>query len=62
VFRWYSVSIDNQAWRIWRDSPGFSQRFTGMFADRGKTIVGLWQLCRDDDNWNDDLRITYRRV
>ena len=61
VFRVYDVSLDDQAWRVWRDAPGFSQRFTGTVADRGDTIAGHWQLCRDDITWNDDLQITYRR-
>jgi len=61
VFRVFDASIDDQAWRIWREAPGFSQRFTGSFADGGATIAGVWQLCEDDVNWNDDLRITYRR-
>src|SRR6266545_1641595 len=59
VFRVYGVSID-EALRIWRDAPGFSQRFTGAFADGGDTFGGTWQLCTDDVNWNDDLAITYR--
>jgi hypothetical protein len=61
VFRVFDVSIDDESWRISRDAPGFSQRFTGTFADGGKTIVGRWQLCRDDVHWADDLQITYRR-
>jgi hypothetical protein len=62
VFRVYSVSIDEQALRIWRDAPGFSQRFTGSFDDGLATIDGLWQVCEDDRHWNDDLQITYRRA
>ena len=42
VFRLYEVSIDNEALRIWRDASGFSQRFTGTFADGGDTIAGTW--------------------
>jgi hypothetical protein len=61
VFRVYEVNVDVEAWRIWRDAPGFSQKFTGSFADNGDTIVGRWQLCRDDAHWNDDLQIVYRR-
>jgi hypothetical protein len=60
VFRVYEVSVDGEAWRIWRDAPGFSQRFAGTFADRGDTIIGRWQL-RQDAQWDDDLEITYRR-
>lgn len=62
VFRVYDVSIDETSWRIWRNAPGFSQRFMGVVADGGDTIAGRWQLSRDDVQWNDDLEITYRRA
>jgi len=61
VFRDYEASIDERSWRYSRDAPGFSQRFTGTFADGGDTIVGLAELRRDDVHWADDLKITYRR-
>lgn len=61
VFRVYNVAVDDSALRIWRDAPGFSQRFTGRFGDGGATIAGQWQLSRDDTTWDDDLQITYRR-
>lgn len=61
VFRVYSVSIDDTSWLIWRDAPGFSQRFRGAAVDGGDTIVGRWQLSHDDRHWDDDLEITYRR-
>ena len=62
VFRVYLASADDEALRLWRDAPGFSQRFTGTFADGGDTILGTWQLRTDDVHWEDDLRITYRRA
>lgn len=62
VFRLFEASIDESSWRFWRNAPGFSQRFTGTFADGGDTIVGLSQLRRDDVHWADDLAITYRRA
>jgi len=61
VFRVYKAGVDDEAWRVWRDAPGFSQRYTGTFADGGDAIFGRWQLCQDDVRWNDDLQITYRR-
>jgi len=61
VFRVYDVSIDDAAWRIWRDASEFSQRFVGTFADGGETIDGRWELCQDDRQWKSDLEITYRR-
>ena len=62
VFRVYEVSIDENEWRIWRDAPGFSQRFTGTLSDEDGVIAGQWQSCEDDVHWQDDLRITYRRL
>jgi len=61
VFRLYDVAVDDEVWRLWRDAPGFSQRFTGTFADGGDTIAGRWLLRRDGIHWDDDLEITYRR-
>ena len=62
VFRVYETSVDESAWRYWRDAPGFGQRFTGTFEDGGDAIVGQSQLSRDDVTWPDDLAITYRRT
>ena len=62
VSRVCDVNIDTTAWRISRMAPGFSQRFTGTFADGGNTIAGRWQLNEDDAHWKDDLEITYRRA
>lgn len=61
VSRIFEVSVDETAWRFFRDAPGFSQRFTGTFADGGDTIRGLTELRQDDVNWKNDLAITYRR-
>ena len=62
VHRVYETSVGGSEWQLWRDAPGFSQRFTGTFAEDGDVITGLWQLSRDDSTWDDDLEITYRRV
>jgi hypothetical protein len=61
VFREYQAGSDDAAWRIWRDSPDFSQRFTGTFSSDGDTIVGVWEVCEDGVHWKKDLAITYRR-
>jgi hypothetical protein len=62
VYRIYETSFDDGVWRLWRDAPEFSQRFEGTFDDGGDTIRGLSRLSRDDETWDDDLAITYRRV
>ncbi len=61
VFRVYDLSVDDEAWRIWRSAPGMSQRFTVLFSDDGDTLDGRWDLSEDDQNWVRDLRIIYRR-
>jgi hypothetical protein len=61
VFRVYQVTVDASAWTVWREAPGFSQRFRGTFADNDTSIAGLWQLSEDGTHWNDDLQINYRR-
>lgn len=61
VFRVYEVSVDDTAWRWWRDAPGFSQRFTGVISADSNTIDCRSQLCEDDVHWTDDLQVTYRR-
>ena len=57
VFRVYEVEVDADTWRLSREAAGFS----GTFSDDGNTILGRWQLRRDDIHWKDDLLITYRR-
>ena len=62
VSRVYHTSVDDTTWRIWRDAPGFSQRFTGTITDGGRRIAGRWQLCEDDRHWTDDVEISYQRT
>jgi hypothetical protein len=62
VHRVYEMSFDDGVLRIWRDAPGFSQRLEARLTDDGDTFGGVWQLSRDDETWDDDLAITYRRA
>jgi hypothetical protein len=61
VHRIYRLGFDDGVWRLWRDEPGFSQRFTGTFDDGGDRIVGVWELSRDGSDWERDLEITFFR-
>ena len=61
VQRVYGMSVSGPTWRMWREAPGFSQRFEATFDESGAAISGLWQLSRDDENWDDDLEIVFRR-
>ena len=61
VSRKYQVTLYENIWRMWRDAPGFSQRFTGTIVNGGNTIIGTWELSKDDSTWEKDLELTYER-
>jgi hypothetical protein len=60
VHRVYGLAFDGSELKLWRDEPGFLQRFSGTLD--GDTLTGLWKLCRDGSTWNDDLAVTWRRI
>jgi hypothetical protein len=59
VRRTYGVSIDDGVLRAWRDAPGFDQRFSATLAP--EQFEGQWQLARTPGDWQDDLKVNYRR-
>jgi hypothetical protein len=59
VRRTYSVSLEDGVLRIWRDDPTFAQRFSATL--RHDAFEGQWQLARTPGDWQDDLRVSYRR-
>jgi len=62
VFRVYQMSMNDGVWKLWRDAPGFNQRFTGTFSDDGNTITGQWEFSSDGTNWAKDFDLTYRKI
>ena len=61
VHRLYRLGFDDRVWRLWRDEPGFNQRFTGTFDDGADRIVGLWEASPDGSHWERDFEITFVR-
>jgi hypothetical protein len=59
VRRTYGVTLAEGELRIWRDHPGFDQRFSAKLGH--DTFVGLWQIAETPGDWKDDLEVTYRR-
>ena len=45
VRRTYGVSLDDGVLRIWRDAPGFDQRYSATLGR--DSFEGLWQLARN---------------
>jgi hypothetical protein len=62
VFRVYRMSIIEGTWKVWRDDPGFFQRFIGEFSDDRRTIEGRWEQSPDGSSWTRDFDMTYRRA
>jgi hypothetical protein len=62
VSRIYQMSVNDGVWKIWRNAPGFSQRFEGKFSADGKTITSRWEKSTDGTTWELDFNGTYRKV
>jgi hypothetical protein len=59
IRRTYDTSLENGVWRIWRDHRGFDQRFSATIgADQ---FEGLFELAETPGDWQEDMRVTYRR-
>jgi uncharacterized protein YndB with AHSA1/START domain len=62
VSRIYEMSFADGVWKMWRDAPGFSQRFQGSFSDDGNTITAYWEKSFDGSKWEHDFDVTYTKV
>jgi hypothetical protein len=59
VRRTYGISLEGGILRLWRDAPGFDQRFEATIAD--DSFEGMNQLAEAPGDWKDDMKVTYRR-
>lgn len=62
VSRIYQMSLSNAVWKVWREFPGFSQRFSGTFSEDKKTITASWEKSLDGSNWEHDFDLKYTKV
>jgi hypothetical protein len=46
---------------MWRNAPGFSQRFEGKFSEDGNMITAQWQNSSDGSTWEHDFDVTYKK-
>jgi hypothetical protein len=60
--RIYEMSLKDSEWKMWRNSPGFSQRFPGQISDDHNTITAHWDKSFDGQKWEHDFDIIYTRV
>jgi hypothetical protein len=59
VARVYQMSLDGRTWKLWREAPGFWQRYTGVVSDDGTAIEGSWERSADGQEWKHDFGLTY---
>ena len=62
VLRIYDMSFKNGEWKMWRNAPGFSQRFNGVLGKSHNTITAKWEKSDDGQKWEHDFYIRYTRV
>ena len=62
VSRVYETSFDGRTWKVWREAPGFSQRYTGRLSDDGRRIEGAWEGSTDGHEWKHDFDLAYIKV
>lgn len=62
VSRVYEMSFKNGEWKMWRNSPRFSQRFKGVISKDHNTITAEWEKSDDGKSWEHDFNVKYTRV
>lgn len=62
VSRVYRMSLGEGVWRVWREAPGFCQRFIGTLDAEARTISGAWEKSKDGSSWEHDFDLVYKKV
>ena len=62
VSRVYEMSFSEGVWKMWRNAPGFCQRYEGTVSKDGKTISARWEKSSDGTRWEHDFDVTYTKV
>ena len=62
VARVYQASMDGVTWKLWREAPGFWQRYSGVVSEDGSMIAGAWEKSGDGLEWERDFGLTYIKV
>ena len=62
VSRIYEMRFADQVWKLWRQSPGYSQRFEGRVSHDGNKISAKWEKSNDGEMWEHDFDVTYTRI
>ena len=61
VSRVYEMTLRGDLWKIWRNSPEFSQRFEATVSPDRQDIKGRWEKRPSNNEWEHDFCVAYRR-
>jgi hypothetical protein len=61
VSRVYRMALEGGVWKIWRDTPGFRQRFEATVKGDA-AIEGRWDKSTDGATWEHDFDIAFART
>ena len=61
VSRVYRMTVARGVWKMWRDTPGFHQRFEGRLRRGGRRIDAVWERSSDGRKWVHDFDLTFSR-
>lgn len=62
ISRIYRMSLGGPNWRMWRDTPEFSQRFSAHIDPGGNALRGRWEKSTDSGKtWQHDFNLDYIR-
>lgn len=62
VSRVYQMSFEEGIWKIWRQAPGFCQRFSGTLSRDGSSIRATWEKSPDGSSWDHDFDLIYSKI
>ncbi len=56
------MNFSDGVWQMWREAPGFWQRYEGRLSNDGNTITARWEKSSDGAAWEHDFDVTYRKI
>lgn len=62
VSRIYQMSFSDGVWKMWREAPGFWQRYEGTVSSGSKAITAHWEKSSGGTTWEHDFDVTYTKV
>ena len=55
------MSFGDRLWKVWRNSPDFSQRFEGQLSEDHDIVMARWEKSLDGESWEHDFNVIYKR-